>query len=308
MAVSNLDASAVIEPIRQLAKSNQPGALAIITDISGPSYRPLGAMMAVFADQTIVGTLSSGCVESDIVLHALDALKDDCLKTILYGAGSPYADIQLPCGGGLEITLIPQPNQGVLEKICEKHKARKTTVLSANLKTGAILTKASGGTERVGDAFNIQIEPELYFYVFGKGPEATTFAGLVQSAGYPNLLLSPDEESLLIAQSSGSHTQHLKSAHFPKDLKPDAHSAILLFFHDHEWEPQILHHAASTDAFYIGAQGSKRAADARTLELEALGLSESERERIKGPIGLIPSARDARKLAVSVLADVLNEI
>ncbi|MCK0141988.1 XdhC family protein [Aliiroseovarius sp. F20344] len=307
MAVPTLDASSVIEPIRQLAASDQPGVLAIITNIEGPSYRPLGAMMAVFGDKTRVGTLSSGCVEEDIALHAMDALTTGQQRTVLYGLGSPYKDIQLPCGGGLEITLIPRPDKAVLDTICDRHSNRQTTTLSVDLGTGAILITEGVATGRDADRFNICIEPELFFYVFGKGPEATTFAGLVQSAGYPNLLLSPDAETLTIATQAGCETRHLISAHFPDDLHPDAHSAILLFFHDHEWEPPILRQSIQSEAFFIGAQGSKRAAEMRKLELEALGVSQADLEQIKGPIGLIPSVRDARRLAVSVLADVLNE-
>ena len=307
MPVSILDASAVIEPLRQLTLSEQPGVLAIITEIDGPSYRPLGAMMAVFADKSRVGTLSSGCIEADVALHAVETLALGHPKTIRYGLGSPFVDIQLPCGGGLEITLIPQPDKAMLEELCQSHAARQCKVLSVVMATGALSWSSDRETGRDGDTFHIRIEPELFFYVFGKGPEAATFAGLVQSAGYPNLLLSPDEETLSAVTLSGGQTRHLTSAQFPSDLKPDTRSVIVLFFHDHEWEPPILQHAATTDAFYIGAQGSQRAAMARKSELAALGLSPGDLAKIKGPIGLIPSARDARKLAVSVLAEVLNE-
>lgn len=307
MAVPTLDASSVTEPIRQLADSDQPGVLAVITGITGPSYRPLGAMMTVFADQSRVGTLSSGCVEADITLHAIEVLNDGKPKSIHYGDGSPFADIELPCGGALEITLIPQPEKSVLKDICQRHDKRQSTALRINLLTGHVSVGSNGATVRNGEDFNIRIEPELFFYVFGKGPEATTFAGLVQTAGYPNILLSPDDETLTIARQYGSRTRHLNSAHFPNDLEPDSHSAIILFFHDHEWEPPILRHAVTTNAFYIGAQGSKRAADARKLELEAMGVTDSDRAKIKGPVGLISSVRDARKLAVSVLAEILDE-
>jgi xanthine dehydrogenase accessory factor len=43
------------------------------------------------------------------------------------------------------------------------------------------------------------------------------------------------------------------------------------------------------------------------MELEGMGLTEEQRARLRGPIGLVPSARDARTLAVSVLAEVLDE-
>jgi xanthine dehydrogenase accessory factor len=88
-------------------------------------------------------------------------------------------------------------------------------------------------------------------------------------------------------------------------LSSDKWSAIILFFHDHEWEPAILKSGLSTDGFYIGAQGSQRARDNRFKALEALGVENPELSRLHGPVGIIPSARDARTLAVSVLAEIL---
>jgi xanthine dehydrogenase accessory factor len=141
--------------------------------------------------------------------------------------------------------------------------------------------------------------------IFGKGPETSSFAALVQSTGFPNLVLSPDNETLKAAQSIGNETRHMVSAQFPKDLTPDPHTAILLFFHDHDWEPPILANALDTQAFYIGAQGSLRARQTRELDLASLGVSEKRYSKMRGPIGLVQSARDARTLAVSVLAEVL---
>ncbi|MFU1478401.1 XdhC family protein [Roseovarius sp. C7] len=82
---------------------------------------------------------------------------------------------------------------------------------------------------------------------------------------------------------------------------------MLLFFHDHDWEPPILMASLQSKAFYIGAQGSRRARQLRNLELQMAGATAEELQRIKGPIGLIPSVRDPRSLAVSVLAEVLKE-
>ncbi|MGI9389649.1 MAG: XdhC family protein [Boseongicola sp.] len=307
MIVPTLDASAAIEPIRQLIDSDQPGVLSVITGIEGPSYRPLGATMAVFADTRRVGSLSSGCVELDIALHAASALDDGKSKKILYGRGSPFVDIQLPCGGGLEVTLVPNPDLDVLKELNRRHTARQACAMVIEPDTCGLEVWDDGETGFKDGKFVVKIEPELFFYVFGKGPETTTFAGLVQSAGYPNLILSPDKETLEVARSAGCEIRHLTSANFPTELRPDSRSAVVMFFHDHEWEPPILEAALKTDAFYIGAQGSHRASQTRRQELKELGVADDMLDRVKGPIGLIPSVRDARKLAVSVLAEVLSE-
>ena len=306
MAILPINDSSIIAPVQYLLASKRRGVLAVITRIEGPSYRPLGAMMAISEDQTRTGTLSSGCVENDIALHAAKALETGVVSVLKYGRGSPFVDIQLPCGGGLEITLIPAPNRDVLADLLAAYQGRRSVSLIIDLDSGALRlgdAQSTGGSRR---QFAIRFDPEIFFYVFGKGPEAATFAGLVEAAGFPNVLCSPDEETLAAAEDRGQETRHLKSATFPNDLNPDARSAVVLFFHDHEWEPPILAGVCDSDAFYIGAQGSQRAAEARRLELESMGVSAPNVARINGPIGLIPSARDARKLAVSVLAEVME--
>lgn len=307
MSVPALDASTVIEPIRQLAQAGGAGVLCVICGVDGPSYRPLGAMMAVLEDGTRIGTLSSGCVESDIGLHALQALQEGALRSLRYGKGSPFGDIVLPCGGGLDIVLVPRPDPDVLQALLHAHSARAAVALEIDPRSGSLRSLPARDTGWEGDAFCVGIEPEIRFLIFGKGPETASFAGLVQAAGYPNLVLSPDEETLAALRAVGCAGRHLTHAHYPEGLAADSRTAVVLFFHDHDWEPPIASGALATPAFYVGAQGSQRAAAMRRIALVEMGVAAPELARLKGPIGLVPSARDARMLAVSVLAEVLSE-
>lgn len=297
----------VPDPIAALAEATEAGVLAVITRTEGPSYRPVGATMAVFpASMTRIGSLSSGCVESDIAIHAAAALEAGQPRTVLYGRGSPFMDIQLPCGGGLEILLVPCPDLAVLAEVAARHAARRPCTLSVNRETGGLTLSERGATGPDGVVFRLRLTPELRFLVFGKGPEASTFAALVNAAGFPSVLISPDAETLGPAGAAGVDTHHVTHPHLPEDVPVDQWTAVVLFFHDHDWEPPILKQALTTPAFYIGSQGSARARDTRLLELEAMGVSAGDRARLHGPIGLVPSARDARTLAVSVLAEVLD--
>ncbi len=294
-----------LDPIEAIASSEEEAVLALITGVEGPSYRPVGATMAIFADGDRAGTLSSGCIESDISLHALQALSSGAPTTVRYGRGSPFIDIQLPCGGGLEILLIPRPDRDILREVTKRRTARQPCAIEIDTASGGINVVDSGETGPRGVTFVVRFDPGVRFLVFGKGPEACTFAALVQSAGYSNLLISPDEETLEIGAASGCETQHLLRPLFPDDLAVDPWTAVVLFFHDHDWEPPILQGALGTPAFYIGAQGSQRARDERFLELATMGVSRGDLARLYGPVGLIPSARDAGTLSVSVLAEVL---
>jgi len=293
------------DPLQAVLDAPGGAVLAIIAGVEGPSYRPVGAAMAVLSENERIGTLSSGCIEHDISLHALQTREDGKPKSLRYGLGSPFVDIQLPCGGGLDVLLLPNPDHDAIREVIAHRANRTACTLEIDCNTGAMRVMKSGATGMTGSVLRVRYEPEIRFLTFGKGPEASTFSALVQTLGYPNLLLSPDDETLEPARQIGCDTRHMVSKIFPKDLNVDDRTAIVLFFHDHEWEPEILCDALDTNAFYIGAQGSARARDARLMALEAMGVSEEARARLHGPIGLIPSTREARMLSVSVLAEVL---
>jgi len=297
--------NSVCDPLRAILDSREGAVLAIIADVRGPSYRPVGATMAIVGATGRTGSLSSGCVESDIALHAARVLASGQPEIVSYGEGSPYVDIRLPCGGGLDILLLPDPDRQALAEVVEHHQQRRPSTLVIDAVSGALSVQATGATQRDGNRLAVRFEPDIAFQVFGKGPVAATFGALVRSAGYPGLLLSPDGETLDAAAAKGVATRRLVAARYPDDLATDDRTAIVLFFHDHDWDPPILAAALETPAFYVGAQGGRQTRATRLQALEEMGVSEQARARLHGPIGLIPSARDARTLAISVLAEVL---
>ena len=282
-------------------------ALAVIAGVEGPSYRPLGAMMAIDRDGRRTGALSSGCIEADIARHADLARECGRPRLLRYGLGSPFVDMALPCGGGLDVLVLPRPDRSVLEAVARSRLRRRTATLAFDCDSGAMTLGAEGRTRREGDALTVRIEPDLRFIVLGKGPEAATFAALAASVACPTLLLSPDPETLEAVASGTCETRLLAQRTFPRDLAVDGRTAIVLFFHDHDREPPLLAGALATPAIYVGAQGSRRADAARREALRAMGVGEAALARLRGPIGLVPSARDPRTLAVSVLAEVMAE-
>ena len=295
-----------LDSVRALSATRDDGVLAVVSAVVGPAYRPVGSMMAIFSESDRVGSLSSGCIEADISLHAMRVLETGRPETVRYGAESPYVDIQLPCGGGLEILLIPRPDRQALDELLRNHAARRASTLVIDVAGGDLSVVESGRTGRSETTLFVRIEPDIMFNIFGKGPEASTLAALVQAAGYDAILLSPDHETLEAGSASGCTTRRLDRAVYPDDLDVDDRTAILLFFHDHDWEPPILSGALRTPAFYVGAKGSRKASETRLQALEGMGVSVESRARLRGPVGLIPSARDPKTLAVSVLAEVLD--
>lgn len=279
------------------AMLHDDGVIALILDVEGSSYRPVGAAMTFDTEGRWTGSLSSGCIERDINIHVQEARRTGLPKMLRYGRGSPFKDIELPCGGGLSILVLPRPDRSVLQWAAGQLLERKTANLAIR-PSGRLVRHRRGS----GD-ISIRILPELRFVIFGKGIEAKTFASTVKLLGYEVELFSPDTE--LGSDIVNLSSRYIPSPRWPDGLDVDERTAVTLFFHDHDWEPPLLEAALRTPAFYIGAQGSLRAASKRRAALEALGVSKVGLSRLSQPFGLIPSVRDPRTMAVSVLADVL---
>lgn len=292
------------DALRAAAQAPDDVVLAVIVGTEGPSYRSIGSMMAFLGASDHAGALSSGCIEDDLALNAAKARTENRLIRLRYGEGSPFVDIRLPCGGALDIALVPNPDKAVLQDIEARRARRERFALRIDAQ-GALSVTPPRETGWSADGFHIAMRPDPRFLIFGKGPEAAYFSGLVAASGYDHLLLSPEKTTLEIGRSMGCATRAITTARLPDDQQIDDRTAVVLFFHDHDWEPPILRDALATPAFYIGAQGSRRVAQTRRHSLAALGLGEEALARLRGPIGLIPSTRDARVLAVSVLAEVL---
>lgn len=291
-------------PLKRLCETG--GVLAVITQIVGTSYRNLGTMMAFGPQGERTGSLSSGCIEDDIAEHAAEALKTGVVRSLRYGQGSPFFDLKLPCGGGLSILLIPNPDRDVLRAIVARGVDRAEAPVQINLVTGSITLLDPGQRTAGPDDLVIVLEPELRFWVYGHGIEAMSFALMAQAAGYDVTLFG--QEGL---QSDLSRIGPLNISVVPSFRSyvcpvPDRRTAVTLFFHDHENEARLLAQFLTSDALFIGAQGSLKARQRLLADLSALGVKDEHMARLCPNFGLITSCRDPRTLAVSVLAHVLS--
>lgn len=282
-----------------------PGlVLALLTATQGPSYRDPGAAMAIFSDGRFAGAVTSGCVEADLILRAEEVRASGIPQRLRYGAGSPFMDLRLPCGGAAEVSLFPLRDRGALFDLSRARAERRAVALEISPQgdLGLGPWRPTGPAE---EGFVLGFPPALRFLVFGAGPEAAVFARLLLSLDYDHLLISHEEESLNSAAAFGCRTRPLRRAEEIAELDLDARCSAALFYHDHDYEPEILSRLLETPAFYIGAQGSRSAQRTRLLRLAEMGVTEAALSRLRGPIGLVPSARDPQTLAISVLAEIL---
>jgi len=289
------------DPWHEMAKTDAAAAIAVISAVEGPAYRAPGAAMAFFVDGRQVGALTAGCIEEDVALHARAAMQDGALRRLRYGEGSPFFDLKLPCGGALEITILPNPDRNTLQEL-DARRARREPVSLFIGAEGQMAFSALADRE----ALQIDFAAPVRFVILGAGPEAIFFADLARVTGASHILYTPEKSTLSHALASGCSARLLETPALPVEAEVDARTAVVLFFHDHDWEPPILKAALNTPAFYIGAQGSRRTHGTRIASLAGQGIAPDALARLRGPIGLIPSVRDPKLLAISVLAEVMS--
>lgn len=257
-------------------------ALIAVTDISGGTLRSKGALMAVTASE-VFGYISAGCVDGDIVYQARAALNDGQDRHLIYGEGSPFKDITLPCGGTIKISIFPNPDKTSLRHVVTQTQSRRPATLT-----------------RPG--FTHEYAPNISLRIVGRGAPFTAMAELAHASGFSIHGQSPD---INLARDYFDKFDHLKDPSQTPDCSSDPWSAVVFLFHDHDWEPALIKQALAGESFYIGAMGSERT---HALRLEALNdMDAANTARLRGPIGLIPAMRDAHRLAISVLAEIIDE-
>ncbi|WP_196805657.1 XdhC family protein [Sphingobium indicum] len=290
------------------ARRGERTALVTLTDVTGGSARAPGTHMAVSECGASIGSFSGGCVEAAVIAEAQQVILAGQPRTLRLGAGSPYIDIRLPCGGGIDLIFTPQPALDQIDRLCVLLEQRQPVAVS--LTTGGqfdIAAAAAGDRTCWQDSrFVVRHDPALRLVVIGHGAEPGALLRLALAYGAEALLLSPDSRCIDDAKRIGVPTVRLWTTGRCDRLATDAHTAIVMLFHDHDWETVLLLQALEQDPFYIGAMGSRRTQAERRQRLLDAGGFPAAIDRIVGPIGMIPATRDPRTMAVSILAQVVS--
>lgn len=300
-----------IEVLRFAAEAGRRGqrvALVTITGLTGSSSRPVGTLMGVAADGSFAGSFSGGCIEAAVVAEAQEAILEGQTRQVRYGAGSPYIDIKLPCGGGVDLLFQPDPDPDAIRHAVALLDERKPLVLIQHA-SGGLDARAGSSRQPTGwqgETFVSWHAPPLRLILLGHGAESLALVQLGSAYGANITMLSPDDRVVALAEQMGAQAQLMTTPELVQDFVADAWSAIVFLFHDHGWEPILLERALAQPAFFIGAMGSRQTHASRLERLRERGVQEEALARIAAPLGLIPSARDPVTLALSALAQVVD--
>ncbi len=297
-------------PFWQAARNDgQRCAILTIIGSTGSSPRPVGSQLAVREDGLTAGLLSGGCIESALVLDALRAIRTRTNYIERYGAGSRFIDLRLPCGSGIDIYFDTAMPDAIGNDILDRLAARQPVNLlidTINHQHRLMDDTTQHPSQLIAGQYIRNYLPMCKLVIAGSGQILVSLAELCRASEIEVEIATTDRQTLKILQATGFDCQWMPrwSSHDWSAL--DRWTALAILTHDHDDEADILAPALASNAFYIGALGSRKTQTNRVKSLQAMGLSETTITRIKGPIGIPIGAATPPEIAVSVLAELIS--
>jgi xanthine dehydrogenase accessory factor len=311
-------------------------ALATVIATRRSAPRPVGAKFAVSESGEMAGSVSGGCVESDVYEHACEILEGARPQILSYGISDDLAfSVGLPCGGEIDVFVESAPEElfeRLVKTIETEERAILFTVVEGEPLGAELLVTESG--ERLGEGpdeledrvdeilrkgrntlLELDDGRKVFAEVYGPAPRllvigavdtAEALCAAARQLGWRTIVADargkfatkeriPSADDLLVSWPQEAIDQ----------VQPDYQTAVVVLTHDDKFDVPALQGALATEAFYIGALGSRRNQERRRERLLEAGVDERELERMSGPTGLDIGADTPAETALSILGEIL---
>ena len=316
--MENLDVM-VLRTLRDWRAAGRRALLATVVRTWGSSPRPVGSIMALCEDGSVVGSVSGGCIEDDLIHrhtqayagkapgHAIPSGPPSLVK---YGVTADEAHrFGLPCGGTLELLLEYDPDASLLAALVGALEQGRLVRRTVALADGAVMLQDAQSPEELrvdAAALSNTFGPEYRMLLIGAGQLTEYLATMALFNGFAVTVCDPREEY----RGSWGVPQATLVTGMPDDVvnkfRPDRRSCVIALTHDPKLDDLALLEALGTEAFYVGAIGSRRNNEARRQRMiEHFEQTESGLQRLRGPIGIYIGSKTPAEIAVSIMAEVL---
>ena len=302
---------AVLTSLRAWQTGELPLWLVTVVDTFGSSPRPQGAMLALRGDGRMAGSVSGGCIEDDLMLHAKrgQLLIDRCeIKT--YGVTREEAlRFSLPCGGTLRLVIEPVRNTDWVEQILQLTGVHRQVLRILHL--DSLQVELIDGSRNDSFAFDGKMMrtvhgPRWRMLIIGAGQTSAYLARMAQALDYQVFVCEPRQKM----RETWDVPDTTLMSEMPDDavlaLQADASTVIIALTHDPKLDDLALLEALKSPAFYVGALGSRVNNAKRRERLALFDLADQEISRLHGPVGLPIGSRTPPEIAVSILAHLIS--
>jgi xanthine dehydrogenase accessory factor len=326
--MENLDVT-VLRQLRDWRLSGKRALLATVVRTWGSSPRPVGSIMALCETGAVVGSVSGGCIEDDLIdrftkayagnsgqgadraIPGMErAIPAGAPQFIKYGISADEAhQFGLPCGGTLELLLEFDPDAAQLAQLVSALEAGRLMLRSVAIASGQVAQSEASAPQELSVSPTHLLNtfgPEYRMLLIGAGQLAEYLATMALFNGFAVTVCDPREEY----RGAWSVPQAKLVTEMPDDVvkafRPDRRSCVLALTHDPKLDDLALLEALQSQAFYIGAIGSRRNNALRHARMkEHFEQTDDSLARLRGPIGIYIGSKMPSEIAVSIMAEVL---
>ena len=286
---------------------NEPLAIATVVSTWGSAPRPRGSHMLVHADGRFEGSVSGGCVESDILQTAADVIAGAPFQLKTYGVADDAAwEVGLPCGGEIAVMVQPVSAAGfdpeLFDRIAEARDDGQALTVTTDLATG----HSDLRPVETGEVFVNRYDPPRRLLIVGAVQIAQALAALSNTLGIDTTVIDPRARFLTEERFPGVTLDDRWPDEAIEALKPGPSTAVVTLSHDIKIDDPALIAALASNAPYVGALGSRRSHAARRERLAAAGLSSEQIDRIDAPVGIDIGAIGPSEIALSIAAAMVG--
>jgi xanthine dehydrogenase accessory factor len=294
------DNDSVLAAARSWAGSRM--ALATVVSTWGSAPRPRGSHMLVHEDGRFEGSVSGGCVESDILATAADVIAGAPAAVRSYGVADSAAwEVGLPCGGQIEVLVQPVSAQGFPPDLFDAIAAAR-----GEGRPFEIATDLATGLSGAGGEFVNRYDPPRRLLIVGAVQIAQALAGLSRELGISCVVIDPRARFLTPERFPGVMLDDRWPDEAVTALKPDPVTAVVTLSHDTKIDDPALIAALASPAGYVAALGSRKSQAARLERLAVAGFGPDDLARIEGPAGLDLGAIGPAEIALSIAAAMIK--
>jgi xanthine dehydrogenase accessory factor len=275
----------------------------------GSSPRPEGATLAISEDGIVIGSVSGGCIEDDLIAQVrAQGITRLHPELVTYGITADEAHrFGLPCGGTLQLAIEPLSSASRIDELLERLSHQELVARRLDLATGEVtLEPAAGGMSmQASDAALTTIHGARWrLLIIGAGQLSRFLAQIAVGMDYRVVVCDPREEYRAGWDVEGVEVIHAMPDDLVIEMKLDARSAVVALTHDPKLDDLALMEALKSDAFYVGAIGSRANNAKRHERLKEFDLTDAQLAKLHGPIGLYIGSKTPPEIAISILAEM----
>ena len=307
--MDNMDYNVLMRALEWLANGSQIYLVTVLRTW-GSAPRPVGSHAVIRGDGLVLGSVSGGCIEDDLVHRICTSSSFQNTEIVTYGIDQPEARRWgLPCGGKLELVVEPIKCVDWIDSLLADMRSGKQVGRILNVQTGEAMlvdVVSQNSFHFDGTWVTKMYGPQWRLLIIGAGQLSEALVPIARLLDFEVYICDPRSEYRSLWPDGAVKFLGGMPDDAIVDFKPDVHTAIVALTHDPKLDDMALLEALKSDAFYVGALGSRANNKNRRERLALFDLTDKEIARLYGPIGLYIGSRTPGEIAVSIAAELVS--